>query len=101
MAVGLSLSVVQVNGMTLEMAMASTMDPSGGGHCPDCPDGGSGNGPPSACLFVSLAPSLALAPEVSLAPVVRERATFLVSLVQLAGMTSQPDPYPPRTPFMV
>jgi hypothetical protein len=100
MAAGLSMSVVQVNGMALKMAMASPMSSSGGQHCSDCPDGSSGNGPTSACLFVSLAPSLAMAPEVALAPVLRERPTFIVSLAQLAGMTLPPDPYPPRTPFM-
>jgi hypothetical protein len=64
------------------------------------PDGSCGDGMPSACLFVSLAQSRALAPEVVLASVVRERATFIVSRAQLAGMTTPPDPYPPRAPSM-
>jgi hypothetical protein len=94
--VGMSLSVVQANGMATKMAMASEMGTSGHGGCDVCPAGGDGAKVP-ACSPMCVPPVLLMLQQVALVLPESISTSFAVRSDQLHGRVSPPDPSPPRS----
>ncbi|RUW67022.1 hypothetical protein EOA31_29805 [Mesorhizobium sp. M4B.F.Ca.ET.049.02.1.2] len=94
---GLGSSVVQASGMATKMAMASDMGASGHGDCGACPAGGKDGSKAMACSL-ACAPLIAMPSHGASAPSLRlTPAVFMVRHQLLHGLTSPPDPFPPRT----
>jgi hypothetical protein len=92
---GVTLSVVQANGMATKMAMMSDMGDGGHGHCDACPDVDSGAKSPGCSPFC-VAPALIVLQSFALAVPTSFPTSFRVQSDQLDGLASPPDPSPPR-----
>ena len=110
---GLSVSVVQANGMAVTMAMTHDMNatvvPDMGaaempamchaddGGCAACPKGASDNGTPMHCPPACTTPVLAVLPQEFVVTTIGQSAQLLLSPSPLLrGRDSLPDPSPPR-----
>ncbi|MDX8477956.1 hypothetical protein RFN28_05590 [Mesorhizobium sp. VK24D] len=95
---GLGSPVVQASGMATKMAMASDMGASGHGDCGACPTGGKNGSKAMTCPLACTAPLVAIPSHGSSAPSPQMTlAVFIVRHELLHGLTSPPDPFPPRT----
>jgi hypothetical protein len=94
---GIGSSVVQASNMATKMAMASDMGASGHSDCGACPTGGKDDAKGVACVPVCVAPLMAMLPQGTSAPSVQMPAVFTVRYQLPHGLTSPPDPFPPRT----
>lgn len=96
LSVGMGLSAVQANTMTVEYALDGAGDNPDGGDCAGCGEEAASS---SACYSVCASSVFSIAVSTASLSRVKSRILFVLGARSLRGAHTFPDPHPPRPAF--
>ena len=98
LSLGMGLSAVQANSMTVEMALAGDADVSNDGGCMGCGDDTASSG---SCYSMCASSVFSMPPSTMLPSRIESKASFLPDTRSLRSTNISPDPHPPRSTFLL
>ena len=99
LSLGMGLSAVQANNMTVDMALAGDMDGSGSGGCTGC--GGDDTAKSGSCFSICASSVFMMQAPTTTSSRIEPSAPFFPDTLPLRSTAFSPDPHPPRPTFLL